>query len=93
MSDASFEEIRTAKRAKQFMMNQANYDILANNRYSDKFFYSNLDIRVEQESSDFIFKALNLGEEKIESKHGDAHKKICPFESPNQSGHRNEEYY
>ena len=81
MSDANFEELSNSKRAKQYLMNLFNYDILTNNRYCDQFFYSNLDIRVEQESSDFIFNALNLGEEKIESKHRNSLRKDCPFES------------
>ena len=81
MSDDNFEELSKSKRSKQFMMNMPNYDILTNNRYCDKFFYSNLDIRVEQESSDFIFNALNLGEEKID-KTNNRHSNNCPFESP-----------
>ena len=68
VDDPSFESLRKSKRKHQIMSSIFNYDILSNFRYTDIFFYHNLDQRLElggkidHASSDIISNLLKMGE-------------------------------
>ena len=57
------EKLRTSKRiCRPITTKTINYDILGNQKYVDAFFYMYMDRRVENKYSDFVAKALYLGE-------------------------------
>ena len=56
-------KLKHEKRNFKMISNIVNYDILANPRYNDKFFYIQMDQRKEMETSDFVARALYFGEE------------------------------
>ena len=67
LDSESLEKLRTEHRGKEMITNIINYDILANPNYNNKFFYVTMDQRdqIGMESSDFVARALYLGEQKL----------------------------
>jgi len=63
-----FESLRTRNRKKKYISNICNYDILQNLGYADQFFYSQMAIRKENETSDFISRLIYLGEDRVDRK-------------------------
>jgi len=62
----AYEHLRCSRRAKKFIGNIYNYDILTNFRYADEFFYTQLSMREKgDEASDFVSRVIYLGEEKV----------------------------
>jgi hypothetical protein len=61
ISDEDFEHLKTSIRGKDHIINIANYDILSNTRYADKFYYNIMDR--EQGPSYYICRMLYLGED------------------------------
>lgn len=62
LDSGGMEKLKTTQRKEKYISNIINYDILANQRYIDKFCYITMDQRVENKSSDFISKILYIGE-------------------------------
>lgn len=68
IDDESLEYLRTKHRCKdKFICNTPNYDILSNLRYSDWFFYTQMDRRDEDLMSDMIAQIVYLGEDHFEA--------------------------
>ena len=49
LDDDNLQLLRTSNRGKKCISNIINYDILNNFRYSDLFFYTQLDQRIEND--------------------------------------------
>ena len=69
LDDDNLEKLRTSQRGSECISNIINYDILNNFRYSDDFFFSHLDHRIENENNeihhktyDAVVSALKIGE-------------------------------
>lgn len=64
----SLEMLRVSSRGTKVLSNTVNYDILANQTYSDMFFYQVMERRVENQSSDMVAKMLYMGEFQMNNK-------------------------
>jgi hypothetical protein len=66
----ALEKLRTFKRGKKAFVDIANFDVLENPLYIEKFFYQPMDRRFENLSSDFVTRALYMGdkEQKVPKK-------------------------
>jgi hypothetical protein len=63
VNENSLEKLRTSKRTEKIILNRTiNYDILEDWSYIDKFFYTQMDRRIENATGDFVTKCLYLGE-------------------------------
>ena len=54
IDNKALKKLRMNKRGRSCISNEANYDILSVNRYSDAFFYSNMEIASERFASDIV---------------------------------------
>ena len=63
IDDRGLEMLRTTHRKSKYISNIVNYDILANQRYIDRFGYITMDQRKENNRSDYISQILYLGED------------------------------
>ena len=54
LGDENFMRLRSSKRKGKYINNTCSYDILHNYRYRDAFFYTEIALRSENDSSDVI---------------------------------------
>lgn len=60
IDDVAFKKLRTYSRRKHCISNEINYDILSIDRYSEAFFFSNLDVAGEKTASDIVAQIIYL---------------------------------
>ena len=64
INDRSYQKLKNSKRGSKYIINLINYDILQNWSYADKFYYTQMDRRVENASSDFVASLIYYGEDR-----------------------------
>ena len=63
MDDDELMYLKRSQRGKNCITNAVNFDILSNMRYADAFFYTPMDVRSENHSSDMVARILYLAEQ------------------------------